>query len=374
MTNFDAFDCAMMALAIQLAKQGRYTTRPNPRVGAVLVKAGAIVGQGWHQRAGEGHAEVNAIRDAGVEASGATAYVTLEPCSHHGRTPPCCEALINAGVSKVIYGMKDPNPLVSGQGEARLLQAGILVQSGCCELECWALNPGFISRMTVGRPLVRVKMAMSLDGHTAMQNGYSKWITCDAARHDVHRLRAASDVVLTGSGTALADDPQLNVRLSLADLGLSEGQVLPQPDRVLLDSRLVISDDAALLSAPEKLRVFHAETADSVRAAELQRRGVNCHAVGSNKGGVDLDEILKTLADLAVNEVLVEAGATLAGRFVEQGLVDELIIYMAPHLMGDAGRPLFNLPSIRRMDDRKALKIKDIRAVGSDFRITAAMA
>ncbi len=373
MTDFNAFDSAMMALAVQLAKRGRYTTRPNPRVGTVLVKAGVIVGQGWHQRAGESHAEVNAIGDAGVEARGATAYVTLEPCSHHGRTPPCCDALIKAGVSKVIYGMKDPNPLVAGQGEALLLQAGILVESGCCESGCRALNPGFISRMTLGRPFVRVKMAMSVDGHTAMYDGFSKWITSDAARHDVHRLRAGSDVVLTGSGTVAADNPRLNVRLNLADLGLSEGQTLPQPNCVLLDSRLAIFDDAALLLAPEKLCIFHADSADSARIDELQHRGVSCHQTAKVDGGVDLNEVLEALAGSGVNEVLVEAGATLAGRFIEQGLADELIIYMAPHLMGNGGRPLFNLPSVQRMDDRKALEIKEIRAVGSDFRITAVM-
>lgn len=366
MSVFSIDDQAYMARALQLAGYGLYTTHPNPRVGCVLVRAGQIVGEGWHERAGQPHAEVFALRAAQERAQGATAYVSLEPCSHYGRTPPCAEALVEAGIKKVIVAMVDPNPLVAGQGLARLKAAGIETQSGLMALEARALNPGFISRMERNRPFVRIKMAMSLDGRTAMASGESVWITGAAARRDVQFWRAQAGAVLTGIDTVLMDKPQLNVRLTAAELGI-QGEVR-QPIRVILDSKLRFPLDAPLLNSPGSVLIYTASL-DEEKIARLQSLGVSVRQfVGSR---LDLQTVLEALVLEGINELHVEAGATLSGQFIEQGLADELVLYMAPHLMGSAARPLFNLP-LATMAERYALKIRDIRAVGEDWRILAA--
>ncbi|MCB1735458.1 MAG: bifunctional diaminohydroxyphosphoribosylaminopyrimidine deaminase/5-amino-6-(5-phosphoribosylamino)uracil reductase RibD [Gammaproteobacteria bacterium] len=352
-----------MARALRLAEQGLFTTHPNPRVGCVIVRDGEIVGEGWHQRAGEPHAEVHALRAAGENARGATVYVTLEPCSHYGRTPPCANALVEAGVGRVVAAMVDPNPLVSGKGLEILRAAGIDTESGLLEAQARALNPGFIKRMETGFPWVRVKSAMSLDGRTAMANGESKWITGEAARADVHRLRARSEAIVTGIGTVLADDPSMNVRLDNA-------REVVQPLRVVLDPDLMMPADAQMLSLPgDTLVLTSVGAGDDIE--DLVAAGAEIRWLGGDAEHVDLAAVLKTLAELGVNEVMVEAGATLSGAFLTAGLVDELIVYLAPHLMGDGARGLFHLPGIARMAQRIDLEISDIRSVGRDLRITA---
>jgi diaminohydroxyphosphoribosylaminopyrimidine deaminase/5-amino-6-(5-phosphoribosylamino)uracil reductase len=355
-----------MAQALRLAERGVYTTDPNPRVGCVLVKADKVVGEGWHVRAGEGHAEVHALQNAAEQARGATAYVTLEPCSHHGRTPPCCEALIDAGVSRVVLAMQDPNPQVAGQGLARLQQAGIEVESGLMQAQAEAINPGFLMRMREGRPYVRCKLAMSLDGRTAMASGESQWITAEAARHDVHRLRARSSAVVTGIGTVVHDDPSMTVRLPD-----DEGQYGELPLRVVLDSQLQMSPQAKMLSQAGPTRVLSLNAA-TPQAEALRMAGAEVVAATATRDGkIDLEVMLKQLADDDRNEVMIEAGATLSGAMLQAGLIDELVIYMAPILMGDAARGLLHLPGLETMADRFDLDIMDIRSVGRDWRITA---
>lgn len=358
-----------MAQALQLAERGLYTTDPNPRVGCVLVRDSAIIARGWHQRAGQPHAEVNALTEAGDKASGATAYVTLEPCSHTGKTSPCCEALIVAGVSRVVAAMQDPNPLVAGQGFARLRAAGIEVLSGVCEAQARALNRGFIKRMQQGLPWVRCKMAMSLDGRTAMASGESQWITGSAARQDVQRLRARSSAIVTGVGSILQDDSSLNVRIQ--ELGLEEGQPLEpcQPLRVVLDSRFRTPSSARVLGQPGSSLVVGAQTNQA--KAGLENSGVQTLLCPGPSGQVDLPALLAELARRQCNELMVEAGATLSGAFIQAGLVDELIVYMAPKLLGDAARPLLQLPGLEKMSDQIRLVIIDIRSVGDDWRISA---
>lgn len=363
---FSADDYRYMARALQLAKRGMYTTDPNPRVGCVLVKDDVVVGEGWHVRAGEGHAEVHALHNAAEQARAATAYVTLEPCSHHGRTPPCCDALIDAGVSRVVMAMQDPNPQVAGQGLARLQQAGIAVETGLLQAQAEAINPGYLMRMREGRPYVRCKLAMSLDGRTAMASGESRWITAGPARHDVHRLRARSSAIVTGIGTVVHDDPSLTVRLPD-----DEGQYGEPPLRVVLDSQLQISAQAKILSrqsGPTRVLTLNAETP---QAGVLREAGVEVTAVADREGRIDLAAMLRLLADDNRNEVLIESGATLSGAMLQAGLVDELVIYMAPLLMGDGARGLLHLPGLEAMTDRVDLDITDIRAVGRDWRITA---
>lgn len=365
MSVFSADDHAYMARALQLARYGLYTTHPNPRVGCVLVRAGEVVGEGWHERAGQAHAEVIALRTAGERAQGATAYVTLEPCSHYGRTPPCAEALVDAKVAKVIAAMIDPNPLVAGSGLARLNAAGIETASGLLATEARALNPGFISVMERQRPLVRVKMAMSLDGRTAMASGESIWITSEAARRDVQFWRAQAGAVLTGIDTVLMDKPQLNIRLAAEELGIN-GEVR-QPVRVVLDSNLRFPLDAPLLKTVGKVLIYTCSS-DTEKIDLLQAAGVTIRQFTGRR--LDLKQVLAALVLDGINEVHVEAGATLSGQFIEQGLVDQLVIYMAPHLMGSVARPLFNLP-LANMAERYALEIRDIRAIGQDWRILA---
>jgi diaminohydroxyphosphoribosylaminopyrimidine deaminase/5-amino-6-(5-phosphoribosylamino)uracil reductase len=360
-----------MARAIALGRHGLYTSDPNPRVGCVLVRAGQVVGEGFHRRAGEPHAERNALAQAGAAASGATAYVSLEPCCHHGRTPPCTQGLIEAGVERVVAAMTDPNPLVAGQGLERLRAAGIAVEKGLLESEARALNPGFVKRMRRGRPYVRCKLAMSLDGRTAMASGESQWITSAAARRDVQRLRARSSAILTGVETVLADDPSMNVRLGAAELpGMGTEDPVRQPLRVVLDSSLRMPPGARLLSLPGPVLVLCAGERPAAAAA-LEEAGARVVAVPATQDRVDLAAALSYLADREINEVLLEAGPTLAGAALAQGLIDELVVYLAPHLMGDGARGLFRLPGLERMDQRVGMQIEDVRAVGPDWRIIA---
>jgi diaminohydroxyphosphoribosylaminopyrimidine deaminase/5-amino-6-(5-phosphoribosylamino)uracil reductase len=361
MSGFSVDDVRHMARALELAARGLYTTDPNPRVGCVLVRDGRVVGEGWHERAGEPHAEVHALRAAGERARGATAYVTLEPCCHHGRTPPCTQALIQAGVTRVVSAMSDPNPRVADQGHTELVQAGIRSETGLLRAEAERLNPGFISRMHRGRPYVRVKLAASLDGRTALANGESQWITGEAARADVQRLRARSSAILTGIGTVLADDPSLNVR------DLETGR---QPLRVVLDGHLSMRPGARMLRLPGKTLVVTA-TDDSELVEPLLAAGAEVEVLRAGPGQVDLPGLMQDLAGREINEVLVEAGATVCGALLQAGLVDELIVYIAPHLLGSQARGMFNIPGLERMADRIEIVIQDVRAVGRDWRITA---
>jgi diaminohydroxyphosphoribosylaminopyrimidine deaminase/5-amino-6-(5-phosphoribosylamino)uracil reductase len=359
-----------MGRAIQLAKQGWYTTQPNPRVGCVVVKDGDIVAEGFHRRAGEPHAERNALAKAGDAAEGATAYVTLEPCCHQGRTPPCTQGLIEAGIKRVVAAMSDPNPKVAGQGFAQLKQAGIEVVTGIMQPQAEALNPGYLKRMKQGLPYVRCKMAMSLDGRTAMANGESQWITSSEAREDVHRLRAASNAILTGIGTLLADDPAMNVRLTKEALGIREELQLPNPVRVVLDPNLETPPTAKMLKLPGPTLVVCSDE-NPTHGAALEAAGAQVISVPGDQQRLDLTEVLQFLASQEINEVLLESGATLAGAMLEQGLIDELVIYQAPHLMGNSARGMFILPSIEKMSQRVALQISELRRIGPDIRITA---
>ncbi len=353
-----------MARALQLARRGLATTHPNPRVGCVLVRDGKIIGEGWHERAGGPHAEVMALQAAGDGSEGATAYVTLEPCSHHGRTPPCAEALIAARVDRVVAAMQDPNPEVSGRGMAALQTAGITVESGLMESEALRLNRGFVKRMQAGRPWVTVKLAMSLDGRSAAADGSSQWITGEAARQDVHRLRAEAGAVLTGIGTVLADNPALNVRLEHYS-GL-------QPRRIVLDSRLRMPASARMLTIEGITTVLTCADSRESTAALLDA-GAQVEVFPANAGRLDLQAVLDWLGSQAVNEVLVEAGAELAGAFLQAGLADEVITYLAPKLLGDSGRGLMALPAVHSIDQALELKVVDMRAVGEDWRITATL-
>mgnify|MGYP002700173121 CR=1 FL=1 len=360
-------DSNYMSRAIRLAQKGRYTTMPNPRVGCVLVRDGNIVGEGWHRRAGEGHAEINALAEAGEQALGATAYVTLEPCSHTGKTGPCCEALIQAGVTRVVYAMEDPNPQVAGGGLERLRAEGVEVDGPVLEKEAWELNPGFIRRMESGRPFVRCKMAMSLDGRTAMASGESKWVTGPSARADVQKLRARSCAVITGIGSILLDDSSLTVREDELRLDNAREAAHTQPLRVVLDSNQQLRIDRKVVQSPPASLVVSAQAQP---CAELMGAGIEQIALPGADGRVDLLALLQELGRRQCNEVLVEAGANLAGAFLRRGLIDELVIYMAPKLMGSNARPLFELP-LQTMSAQLPLTISDIRAVGNDWRITA---
>ena len=365
-TEQSVLDAHYMARAIELARKGLYTTHPNPRVGCVIVRDGQVVGEGWHVRAGEPHAEVHALRAAGELARGATAYVTLEPCSHHGRTPPCAEGLVTAGVARVVAAMQDPNPEVAGRGLKRLTDAGIDVRCGVLETQARALNQGFLKRMEHGLPFVRVKLAMSLDGRTAMASGESQWITGPAARSAVQRLRAEASVVITGADTVLADGARLTVRAD--ELGLDAEQtalVMSRPPlRVLIDGRLRVPLDAPFFKAGPAL------VATCVPPAGQYRTGPECLVIPGENGQVDLRQLLVALAARGVNEVLVEAGPRLAGAFAEQGLVDEYQMFIAAKFLGSTARPLLELP-LTRMSEATELKIIDMRAVGDDWRVTA---
>jgi diaminohydroxyphosphoribosylaminopyrimidine deaminase/5-amino-6-(5-phosphoribosylamino)uracil reductase len=353
---FSAADHAHMARALQLAARGLFTASPNPRVGCVIVKEGTVVGEGWHARAGTPHAEIHALKTAGEAARGATVYVTLEPCSHHGRTPPCAEALIDAGVSRVVAAMSDPNPLVAGGGIAMLTLAGIQAEVGLMEAEARALNPGFISRMTRQRPWLRLKTASTLDGKTALANGTSQWITGADARADVQKLRARACAILTGSGTVLADNPRMNVR---------EFDIGRQPLRVVVDSALRTPADAAIL--PALIACHHAEPA--ARAA-LEAAGSEAIELPGADGRVDLLALLTLLAQRGVNELHVEAGAALNGALLAAGLVDEWVAYVAPMTVGDAARGLFARPALTSLADAARFRLADVRQLGGDLRLT----
>ncbi len=354
--SFTSIDRQTMIRALHLAELGLNTTTPNPRVGCVLADSdGTVLAEGYHRKAGEPHAEVIALDNAADKAKGATAYITLEPCCHQGRTGPCSDALIKAGVTRVVYAMEDPNPRVAGQGLARLRQAGIEVDGPLMEEAARTLNPGFIKRMTVGLPFVRLKMAMSLDGRTAMKSGESKWITGPSARQDVQRLRARSCAILTGVGSVIQDNPALTVRLD---------ELSRQPLRVIVDSQVKSPLEAEIFTLPGRTVIA---CCDAGAGAKSQ---FEAWVLPERAGRVDLEALLRKLAEEGCNEVLIETGATLAGAFVGLGLVDEFVIYMAAKLLGSEARPLFDLP-IGTMSGRLPLTVQDIRAVGDDFRITA---
>lgn len=351
-----------MALALEWAAKGMYITAPNPRVGCVIVKDGAVIGAGHTQPAGQAHAEIQALRDAaarGEDVRGATAYVTLEPCSHYGRTPPCANALIDAGLGRVVAAMGDPNPLVAGRGMALLAAAGIEVASGLLEHEAHELNIGFFSRMRRGRPWVRLKTAASLDGFTALDNGESQWITGPEARQDGHAWRARACVILTGIGTVKADDPQLTVR------GIDTPR---QPRRVIVDSRLEIDLDARILQGEPCWIV--AAVPDPDKAARLRAAGHELIVLANAGGKVDLPALMLELGRREINEVHVEAGSKLNASLVREGCVDELLVYLAPSLIG-AGQGMFALPALSRLADRIALRFHEVAPVGADLRILA---
>ncbi|MBK8569052.1 MAG: bifunctional diaminohydroxyphosphoribosylaminopyrimidine deaminase/5-amino-6-(5-phosphoribosylamino)uracil reductase RibD [Nitrosomonadales bacterium] len=369
-----AQDSLWMAKALHLAERGLYTTSPNPRVGCVLVRDDKIVGEGWHQYAGEPHAEAHALRVAGEAARGATVYVTLEPCSHQGRTPPCADALVDAGVTRVVVAMQDPNPQVAGQGMEKLRAAGIEVECGLMEVAARELNIGFFSRMTRGLPWLRSKIAMSLDGRTALNNGLSQWITGAAARQDVQHWRGRSCAVLTGIGTVLADDPQLNVReqqlaIHEPQLGGHGIKALRQPLRVVLDSQLQVPLTARILCGGNV--VVYTATSDFQKKAALEKLGVRVVVLPDGCGRVDLIAMLRDLAASGCNEVLVEAGRLLNGALLQAGLVDELVLYMAPQLLGDRARGMAQLGELTMLDQRIELEWQDVRNVGKDLRIVA---
>lgn len=354
-----ATDRRHMARALELAQRGLWTTDPNPRVGCVIADGERVIAEGWHERAGLPHAEAMALAAAAGPVRGATAYVTLEPCCHHGRTPPCADALVAAGIARVVYATRDPNPRVDGGGIARLRAAGVAVQGGVLEPEARELNAGFIARMERGRPWVTVKMAASLDGCTALADGESRWITGDAARQEVQQLRARASALLTGSGTVLRDDPRLDVRLP---------GVTRQPLRVVLDSRLRMPPRARIVAPPGRVLVLCAAE-DPERAAALRGCGAEIETVAPAPGGIDLVAALAVLAAREVNEVVAECGARLAGALLAARLVDELVLYQAPVLLGQGARPLAELPQLRAMSERLEFTVRDQRLVGPDLCI-----
>ncbi|WP_447556592.1 bifunctional diaminohydroxyphosphoribosylaminopyrimidine deaminase/5-amino-6-(5-phosphoribosylamino)uracil reductase RibD [Vreelandella sp. EE22] len=377
--SFSERDHVYMARAITLARKGLYTTDPNPRVGCVIVEYddsnahGRIVGEGFHVKAGEPHAEVHALDAARHQARGATAYVTLEPCSHVGRTGPCAAALVEAGVARVVVAMVDPNPQVSGRGIERLEEAGIQVDVGLLEPDARALNPGFVSRMQRGLPFVRLKMAMSLDGRTAMGSGESQWITGPEARRQVQRLRARSSAILSGVESIILDDSRLTLRADQLGLVNAEAVATRQPLRVIMDSTLRLPLAAACLSEPGQTLIITTDQHSEEKRRKLEAAGAHIHVMPAYQAGrVSLSDMLHFLAsEYQVNEVLVETGATLAGALLDARLVDELQLFVAPTLLGGEARPLFALPGLTEMAHQKRLEIQDMRAIGNDWRIIA---
>jgi diaminohydroxyphosphoribosylaminopyrimidine deaminase / 5-amino-6-(5-phosphoribosylamino)uracil reductase len=357
---FSADDHRYMARALELAERGLYTTTPNPRVGCVIVRDGAVAGEGWHERAGEAHAEVNALAQAGQKARGATAYVSLEPCAHQGRTGPCTKALIGAGVARVVAALTDPNPRVSGKGLDELKQAGIRADAGLMDNEARDLNIGFVSRMTRARPWVRLKVAASLDGKTALTNGMSQWITGEAARRDGHHWRARACAVMTGGGTVHEDDPRLTVR----DVATTR-----QPLRVVVDSKLETPPTARIMEGGGAL-VFAARE-DKARIAALKAKGAEVVVMPNSAGKVDLPGMFRELGRREINEVHVEAGFRLNGSLVREGCVDELLVYLAPALLGDKALGMFDLPELTDLAARRALEMRDLRQFENDIRVIA---
>ncbi len=355
-------DYQHMAQALQLARRGLYTTSPNPRVGCVIVRDEKVIGSGWHERAGGPHAEVLALREASAAARGATLYVTLEPCHHHGRTPPCDQAVIAAGVERVVVAMSDPDPRTSGAGIDALRAAGIAVDVGVMESEARELNIGFISRLQRGRPWTRMKIAASLDGRTALLNGDSQWITGAPARRDGHHWRARACAVLTGIGTVRADDPQMTVR---------EIETTRQPLRIVVDSKLEISPQAKILQGGAALIVCAVD--DQNKKARLLSIGAEVLTLPDTQGKVDLQALLMELGRRGINELHIEAGAKLNGALIAANCVDELLMYFAPVLLGDAARGIADLPQIQSLRDKRKLKITETRTIGDDIRILARM-
>ncbi|CAI1795680.1 Riboflavin biosynthesis protein RibD [Serratia fonticola] len=356
-----------MARAFELARLGRFTTTPNPNVGCVIVRDGSIVGEGFHLRAGEPHAEVHALRMAGEKARGATAYVTLEPCSHHGRTPPCADALIAAGVSRVVAAMQDPNPQVAGRGLYKLQQAGIEVRHGVMLAEAEAVNLGFLKRMRTGFPYVQLKLGASLDGRTAMASGESQWITSPQARRDVQELRAASSAILSTSATVLADDPALTVRwdeLSSETQQIYPHDTLRQPLRIILDSQNRVTPQHRVVQQPGMTWLARQQPDDQVWPAGVEQLSYPLHG-----GGIDLVVMMMQLAKRQVNSIWVEAGAQLAGALLQAGLVDELIVYIAPKLLGDNARGLCQLPGLTQLADAPEFVFSEVRQIGPDLRL-----
>jgi diaminohydroxyphosphoribosylaminopyrimidine deaminase/5-amino-6-(5-phosphoribosylamino)uracil reductase len=357
---FSTDDHLYMTQALRLAERGLFTTTPNPRVGCVIVKDGQVIGEGWHERAGGPHAEVHALRQAGEAASGADVYVTLEPCNHHGRTPPCAQALVDAGVRRVVAAMTDPNPRVAGSGLKLLESHGIETRSGLMEKEAQRLNPGFISRMTRGRPWVAAKVAASLDGRTALANGVSQWITGPAARSDVQRWRARSCAILTGIGTVLADDPQMTVR---------EFDIGRQPLRIVVDSHLRIPLRSKILQ--DGNTVVACLEGQEEKAASLRASGATVLELPASEGHVCLASLMQALAAREINEVLVEAGTQLNGALLRADLVDEMVLYYAPTLLGNEARGMFGMPVLTDMAQRVDLDILTLDQIGRDIRVRA---
>ncbi|WP_038907276.1 bifunctional diaminohydroxyphosphoribosylaminopyrimidine deaminase/5-amino-6-(5-phosphoribosylamino)uracil reductase RibD [Dickeya oryzae] len=357
-----------MARALELARCGRFTTAPNPNVGCVIVRDGEIVGEGYHQKAGEPHAEVHALRMAGDKARGATAYVTLEPCSHHGRTPPCADALVAAGVARVVAAMQDPNPQVAGRGLHRLQQAGIAVHHGVLMDQAEKINRGFLKRMRTGFPYVQLKLGASLDGRTAMASGESQWITSPQSRQDVQRFRAQSAAILSSSATVLADDPSLTVRWSELDVDtqrLYPQSAVRQPVRVIVDSQSRVTPHHRLVSQPGQTWLARAS-----QDAQSWPDGVEQLTMPLHGGGIDLVALMMTLGKRQINTVWVEAGAHLAGALLQAGVVDELIVYLAPTLLGDAARSLCVLPGLEQLSQAPLFDMTDVRQIGPDVRLT----
>jgi len=371
MSDFSQQDYKFMQRAISLAKRGHFTTSPNPRVGCVIVLNGEIVGEGFHHKTGQGHAEVYALKQAGIKAKGATAYVTLEPCSHYGLTPPCAEALVKAQVSHVIAAMVDPNPKVSGRGLEILAAAGITSQFGLLEQDARALNPGFIRLMTTQLPYVRCKLAASLDGKTAMANGESQWITSAEARTDVQRLRAQSCAVICGADSVIFDQARMNVRWhALGELKRDYAEAdIRQPIRVIIDGQNRLSPDLAIFQEASKiLLIRHTIENDQLWPHFVEQVLID---KAENSEHINLSLLLMYLAKQGMNDVLIESGGQLSGAFISQDLVDELILYQAPKLMGNDGKGLVNMPAVVQLSEAKNLEIKDIRMVGKDIRLTA---
>lgn len=358
--KFSAFDEVAMRRALELAARGLYSTAPNPRVGAVLTRDAEIIGEGWHERPGQPHAEPNAIREAGERARGATAYVTLEPCNHHGRTPPCVDALLAAGVRRVVYAVGDPNPRVNGAGAARLRASGVVVESGLLEREAEELNAGFMMRMRQGRPFVRLKSAASLDGRTALANGKSKWITSEESRADVQHWRAQSGAILTSAATVLADDPRLDVRIESPR----------QPLRVVLDRRRQVKKNAHILAPPGDVLLFRGTVGKTRASSRDEKLGAaRIERVRIVRGHLDPARVLARLAELEVNDVLVEAGPRLSGALLRAGLVDEWLLYLAPMLLGSNARPLAALPPITRIAAARRFELCESKQIGPDIRL-----
>ena len=357
--KFSAFDEIAMRRALELAERGLFSTHPNPRVGAVLVRDEEIVGEGWHERAGEPHAEPVAIRNAGERARGATAYVTLEPCCHHGRTPPCVDVLLAAGVRRVVFAIPDPNPRVNGGGAKLLRQAGVQVESGLLAKEAAEINAGFLMRMRDGRPFIRLKSAASLDGRTALANGESRWITSEEARADVQYWRARSSAVLTSADTVLADDPRLDVRIDTPR----------QPLRVVLDRRRRVRRSAKIFAPPGEVLLFSGAGGKAKVHSGKSAGPAPVESVRLLRGHLDLARVFTRLGELEMNEVLVEAGPRLSGALLAAGLVDEWLLYLAPRLLGPQAKPLAALPRLRKLEAAPGFTLIDSQAVGTDLRL-----